>query len=349
MSIQELLRENIRHLKPYSSARDEFTGDAALFLDANENGADWVANLGFNRYPDPHQKAVKKAIADFRGVNPNQIFLGNGSDEAIDLLIRAFCEPGKESILIPEPTYGMYAVAAAVNNVETLSIPLKPDFQLDLPAMVAAFSPRVKILFLCSPNNPSGNFLHREDIRDLLHRFTGLIVLDEAYVDFSPEASLLPLLAQYPRLVILQTFSKAWGLAGLRAGMAFANPEIIAILEKIKYPYNVNSHTQKLLLQALQQKNRFETIRNQIIAERDKLKSELQKLTIVKQVHPSNANFLLVKFSDAASIFQKLLECGIVVRDRSKQTHCENCLRLTIGTADENKLLIQTLKKIESI
>jgi len=349
MSIQNLLRENIRKLKPYSSARDEFTGDAILFLDANENSADWVTGRGFNRYPDPHQRAVKRAIAEFRGLSSEQIFLGNGSDEAIDLLIRAFCEPGKEQILISDPSYGMYAVAAAVNDVETVKIPLKKDFQLDLLAMESAFTHRTKILFLCSPNNPSGNLLKKSDIFQLMEIFSGLTILDEAYIDFAAGASFLPELKKFPKLVILQTFSKAWGLAGLRAGMAFANPEIIAILEKIKHPYNMNSHTQKLLLQALNEKNRFEKFTALIIKEREKLKAELKNLPIVEKIYPSDANFLLVKFTNAATVFQKLLNMGIVVRDRSGQTHCQNCLRLTVGSPNENEILIKNLQKIASI
>jgi len=342
VDVHSLVRKNILALKPYASARDEFKGEAEVYLDANEN----PYPSPYNRYPDPLQKQVKEKLAAVKGVTPDQIFLGNGSDEAIDLLIRAFCEPHHDSIMIVEPTYGMYHVCAQVNAVHTQSVLLTPDFDLHLDAFPNAFDATTKILFLCSPNNPTGNLLSREKIVQVLKRFYGLVVIDEAYIDFAHDKSFLTELEKYPHLVILQTFSKAWGLAGLRLGMCFASPEIIKILNKIKYPYNVNIRTQELALEAIENAYRKDIWVDEILSERAKLAKGLKTLRIVDKVYPSDANFLLVRVNDAAWVYQSLMEKKIIVRDRSKVSLCYNALRITVGTPSENERLIQALKEL---
>lgn len=342
--ISKLVRPNIRDLKPYSSARDEFRGDAAVFLDANEN----PYPSPFNRYPDPLQLALKERISAIKHLPPAQIFLGNGSDEAIDLIIRAFCEPGRDAILIPEPTYGMYSVCAGVNNVAVKRVLLTNTYDLDMPAMAEAIDNRTKVIFLCSPNNPSGNLLDDKSIISLVEHFEGLIVIDEAYIDFANSISFTTLLDRYPNLVVLQTFSKAWGLAGLRLGMCFASEFIISVLNKIKYPYNVNSQTQQLAMTALEnevQKNQWV---REILAERAKLTAALNALEAVDVVYPSDANFVLVKVANAPGIYHELMNMGTIVRDRSKVVLCKGSLRVTVGTPAENALLIDQLKKITS-
>ncbi|MFZ6010916.1 MAG: histidinol-phosphate transaminase [Bacteroidota bacterium] len=342
-NLTTLVRENVLKMKPYSSARDEFKGEAEVFLDANEN----PYPSPYNRYPDPLQWRVKEKLAAVKGVKPAQIFLGNGSDEAIDLLIRAFCEPHIDSILITEPTYGMYSVCAEVNAVNIQSVRLTPTFDLDTDAIGKVLSAATKLIFLCSPNNPTANLLGRDKILDLLQQFHGLIVVDEAYIDFASEKSFIQKLAEYPNLVVLQTFSKAWGLAGLRLGMAFASEEIIQILNKIKYPYNINIRTQELALQALEnveQKNNWVT---EILAQRSKLTESLRSLKIVEQLFPSDANFVLARVKQAHATYQYLMEQKIIVRDRSKVALCDNCLRITVGTPNENEKIIQALKKYE--
>lgn len=337
-----ILRKNVLNLKPYSSARDEFKGEADVFLDANEN----PYPSPYHRYPDPLQMEVKEKLSVIKGVAPSQTFLGNGSDEAIDLLIRAFCEPYKDSILITEPTYGMYSVCADVNAVNIKRTKLTTDYDLDVEEIIKAIDPNTKIIFLCSPNNPSGNVMSRTKILEIVDQFNGLVVIDEAYIDFSKEPGFTQDLDKYPNLVILQTFSKAWGLAGLRLGICFASESIINALNKIKYPYNVNSKTQELALQALDnidQKNKWV---KEILEQRDSLKQELLSLKSVQTVYPSDANFLLVKVDDAPGTYKYLMEKGIIVRDRSKVILCDNCLRITVGTPMENKKLIQALKKI---
>ncbi|HPR32868.1 MAG TPA: histidinol-phosphate transaminase, partial [Prolixibacteraceae bacterium] len=281
--LEVLLRKNIANLKPYSSARDEFSGSASVFLDANENPWD----TGYNRYPDPYQQEVKKRIAEIKSVRSNQIFLGNGSDEPIDLLYRAFCNPGIDNAIIIEPSYGMYTVAADINDIEIRKVLLNDDYQIEAQKLMAAVDDRSKLLFLCSPNNPTGNSLNRAEMLKVLENFPGIVVVDEAYVDFAPGTSLLPLLESYPNLVILQTFSKAWGLAGVRMGMAFAHPDIIAVLSKIKYPYNVNALTQQRVMQAMQNIEEKKVWVKTIIAEREKLANELKKLPYVQKVYPS--------------------------------------------------------------
>ncbi len=338
-----LLRKNIANLKPYSSARDEFSGSASVFLDANENPYD----TGYNRYPDPYQQDVKKRIAEIKGVQPNQIFLGNGSDEPIDLLYRAFCNPGIDNSIIIEPSYGMYTVSADINDIEIRKVLLNDEYQIEASKLLAAADDKSKLLFLCSPNNPTGNNLDRGEIIKAIEGFRGIVVVDEAYIDFAPGTTLLADLDKYPNLVVLQTFSKAWGLAGIRLGIAFASPEIIGILSKIKYPYNINALTQQRVLQSLaneEEKNKWvETI----IAERAKLAEELKQFTFVQKIYPSDANFLLVKMEGAREKFEYLMNCGVIVRDRSKVTLCENSLRITVGSPEENKELIERLKNVQ--
>jgi histidinol-phosphate aminotransferase len=342
IDINSLVRRNVLAMKPYSSARDEFHGEAEVFLDANEN----PYPSPFNRYPDPLQWKVKEKLAAIKGVDPKQIFLGNGSDEPIDLIIRAFCEPNQDSVMITEPTYGMYKVAADVNAVNVQQVLLTPDFDLDLDAIPNTFDATTKVIFLCSPNNPTGNLLTRTKILEVVKRFYGLVVIDEAYIDFSKSKSFIPEMKKYPNLVVLQTFSKAWGLAGLRLGMCFASEEIINILNKIKYPYNVNIKTQELAIDALDNVYRKDIWVDEILKERKALESELEKLPLVEKVFPSDANFLLVRVKDAQSTYQYLMNNRIIVRDRSRVNLCYNCLRITVGTPEENKRLIEALKQL---
>ncbi|RMF61887.1 MAG: histidinol-phosphate transaminase [Calditrichaeota bacterium] len=344
---RSLLRPNIRDLQAYSSARQEHAGEEGIFLDANENALGSAARESLNRYPDPLQKKLKEEIARLKAVSAQQIFLGNGSDEAIDLLLRAFCEPGKDRILIMPPTYGMYEVCAAINDVKVQRVLLRPDFEIDVASVLEALEPRTKLLFICSPNNPTGNVFQPDGIERLLRQFQGLTVLDEAYIDFAPDKSWLPRLSRWPNLVVLQTFSKAWGLADVRLGMAFAQPGIIEVLNKIKHPYNVNGVTQRLALQALANHRGKTRMVGEIIQERDRLQKGLAALDLVDRVYPSDANFLLVKMHDAASVFRRLLQKKIVVRNRSDQPLCGDCLRITVGTPEENRRLLHALKEID--
>jgi histidinol-phosphate aminotransferase len=347
-----LVRENIKHLVPYSSARDEFKGSANIFLDANENsyGSPLTKFLpagqaGYNRYPDPLQWKVKEKISGIKGVPAQHIFLGNGSDECIDVLFRCFCEPGKDNVIIVPPTYGMYEVSAHINNVGVKKVPLLPDYQLNLPAIEEAVDDNTKIIFLCSPNNPTGNSLIREDVEAVLNNYFGLVVLDEAYINFSRFRSFTLSLEEYPNLVVLQTLSKAWGLAALRVGMAFASEEIIAIMNKVKPPYNINQASQELALQALEEVEMVNNLIQQVVKERQLLAAAIAGLPFVVKVYDSDANFLLVKTTDARGIYNYLLQKGIVVRDRSKVELCEGCLRITVGTEKENSELIAALKQ----
>lgn len=342
-NLNELLRENIKKLVPYSSARDEFKGHANIFLDANENSFGSPLNKWYNRYPDPLQMKVKEKISAIKGVPPSQIFLGNGSDECIDLLIRAFCEPATDNIIICPPTYGMYEVSANINNVAIKKVPLTPAYQLDLVAIANAIDGNTKLIFLCSPNNPTGNSLHREDVEALLNNYWGLVVIDEAYINFSRFRSFIPELKEYPNLVVMQTLSKAWGLAALRIGMAFASGEIIDVLNRIKPPYNINQASQELALEALDRVDEVNVLIREIVAERQLLESKLPSLPVVRKVHPSDANFLLVQVTKPVDIYHYLLEKGIVVRDRSRVELCEGCLRITVGTPAENKMLLEAL------
>lgn len=342
MELEKILRKNIASLKPYSSARDEYTGEAMVFLDANEN----PFNQPYNRYPDPLQKELKEKIALIKEVHPEQIFLGNGSDEPIDLLIRAFCEPGLDNVVSINPTYGMYQVAADIHNVEVKKVSLTERFELDSEKLLKEVNGSTKLIFLCSPNNPTGNCLDTEQIVSVIRQFNGLVIIDEAYIDFAPGKSFLPQLEEFPNLVILQTFSKAWGMAGIRLGMAFASPEIIRVLNKIKYPYNLNILTQQKALELIQ---KFEDVKKWVkllIAERKKMTDLLLEFPFVTEVFPSDANFLLVKMHDARGIYEYLVENGIIVRDRSKIYLCDNSLRITIGSSQENDALLNALNEL---
>lgn len=342
--IKQLIRPHILNLKPYSSARDEYSGAEGIFLDANENPIGSVAGA-YNRYPDPYQRAIKDKIAGLKGVEARNIFLGNGSDEAIDLLIRLFCQPEKDNVIVFPPTYGMYAVSASINDTGVKEVKLTSDFQINVKAALTAADKRTKIIFVCSPNNPTGNLIDEQSILSLLEQFTGIVVVDEAYIDFAAEKSMLKYLPQYRNLVVLQTFSKAWGMAGLRLGMAFAHEGIIGYLNKIKYPYNVNSGTQELALAALDNEPTKNAMVAEILNQRQRLAREFEELDIAVKVYLSDANFLLVKFEDPQRIYRYLLEEKIIVRDRSNVELCEGCLRITVGTAEENAKLTECLKK----
>ncbi|MEZ5106300.1 MAG: histidinol-phosphate transaminase [Draconibacterium sp.] len=342
MELNNLLRKNILALKPYSSARDEYSGEAMVFLDANEN----PFNQPYNRYPDPLQKEVKRRISEILNVPDENIFLGNGSDEPIDLLIRAFCEPGTDNIISIDPTYGMYQVAADINNIEVRKVSLSEDFELQSENLLKEVDDSSKLIFLCSPNNPTGNCLNREKMMEVIKNFNGIVVLDEAYIDFAPGKSLLPELKNFPNLVILQTFSKAWGMAGIRLGIAFASTEIIGILNKIKYPYNLNILTQQKALELLKNRDSVEKWIKILMAERKKMTELLKQFPFVVKIYPSDANFLLVKMHDAKGIYTYLVERGIIVRDRSKIHLCDDSLRITIGTFDENEALLNALKDL---
>lgn len=348
MDINNLQRENIKNLKPYSTARDEYKGQASVFLDANENGYGSPLDVNFNRYPDPLQLDLKDAISKIKGVPIENTFLGNGSDEAIDLLYRAFCEPGKDNVIILPPTYGMYEVSAGINNVETRKVNLLPNFQLDLEKIAEAIDENTKLIFICSPNNPTGNSIIRTDIETVLANFNGLVIIDEAYINYAKQRTFIQELTEYPNLVILQTFSKAWGLAALRLGMAFAARPVIDILNKVKPPYNINQATQDLALKALENIAQVNEWIKITVAERENLSEELINLPIVKKVHASDANFILIEVIDALKTYDALVNQGIIVRDRSKVTLCEGCLRITIGTPQENEILLAALKALNS-
>ena len=341
-TLEQLTRPNIWRLKPYSSARDEYKGvTASVFLDANEN----PYNLPHNRYPDPMQWELKKELAKIKKVSPEHIFLGNGSDEAIDLVFRAFCEPGKDNVVAIDPTYGMYQVCADVNDVEYRKVLLDDNFQFSADNLLAATDEYTKLIFLCSPNNPTGNDLLRSEIEKLLWRFDGLVILDEAYNDFSEAPSFLEELDKYPNLIILQTFSKAWGCAAIRLGMAFASQDIITIFSKIKYPYNVNQLTQKQAIEMLHRYYEIERWVKMLKEEREHLEAEFTGLPCTVEVFPSDANFFLARVTDAVTIYNYLVGEGIIVRNRNSISLCGNCLRVTVGTHVENEKLIEALKK----
>lgn len=341
--ILELVRKNIRELQPYSSARDEFHGKASVFLDANES----PYNEPFNRYPDPLQWKLKEKISRLKKIDKRGIFLGNGSDEPIDLLIRIFCEPGIDHILAIEPSYGMYKVAASINNVACRTVKLREDFSLDADAVLKSVTKYTKIIFLCSPNNPTGNMLDRDEVYKILENFRGIVVIDEAYIDFALEPSFIRELSDYPNIVVLQTLSKAWGAAAIRLGMAFAYQDIIQLLNKVKYPYNINLFTQEYALQILGREKKMRTTVFKIIGQRMLMESILCDLPFVKHVYPSSANFLLVKMDDANAIYNYLVREGIIVRNRNLVTLCHGCLRITIGTHRENSTLMQALFRLK--
>ena len=341
--INKLIRENIKKLIPYSSARDEFTGRADIFLDANENSLGSPLPNKYNRYPDPHQWKIKQKIAEIKGVPPQNIFIGNGSDECIDILYRGFCNPGKDNVIICPPTYGMYEVSAAINDVEIRRARLLDDFQLDLSNLEKLVDENTKLIWICSPNNPTANSINRHDIETVLNNFDGIVVIDEAYINFSRQKSFISELTEYPNLVVMHTLSKAWGLAALRLGMAFASEDIIAVFNKIKPPYNIGQATQELVLQALENVAEVNEFIRELVQSREEMVTSLKKVSVVEKIFPSDANFLLVKVNDARALYNYLLTKAIVVRDRSRVELCEGCLRITVGTKRENEQLIEAL------
>ncbi len=343
IDLEQLVRKNIWSLKPYSSARDEFQGDASVFLDANEN----PFNTPYDRYPDPKQWALKELLATYKGIRKEQIMLGNGSDEPIDLVIRIFCEPGIDNIVAIDPTYGMYKVAAQTNNVEYREVILNENFDFESAELLKSCDKNTKLIFLCSPNNPTGNSLNEEEILKTIEQFNGIVIVDEAYIDFSARPSLLKNLNKYPNLIILQTFSKAWASASIRLGMAFASVEIINLFNKVKYPYNINILTQKYALDLLSNYPKIKNWIAVILQERELLVKELNKLICVEKIYPSDANFLLIKTKDANRTYQFLVDRGIIVRNRNNITLCNNCIRVTIGTKAENQMLVETLKMLK--
>jgi len=338
-SVLNLVRPNVAALTPYSSARDEFTSKAKIFLDANENPYNWA----FNRYPDPYQTKLKQAISSWRGIETQHIFIGNGSDEIIDLLIRAFCEPKVDSIITVRPSYGMYKVSADINEVNIKYHDLDEKFGLDFDSLLGCIDNETKILFLCSPNNPSGNCISIENLSHICRSFNGLVVVDEAYIDFASTPSMVTKLKEFPNIIILQTLSKAMGAAGIRLGLAFMHTEIVSILNKIKPPYNVNSATQEIAIDLISDRENIDGQIQQIIAERDALFQFLKTLIFVEDVFPSEANFILVKVKDVFKLYDFLLSKGIVARNRDKEFRCEGCIRFTIGTPEENEQLKQSL------
>lgn len=342
----DLVRDNIQKMEPYSSARKEFSNGKSdsIFLDANENAFGSPLRENYNRYPDPLQLKLKEKISLVKGIPVSTIFLGNGSDEAIDLLFRVFCVPGKDNVIIFPPTYGMYEVAAATNDIEVRKVPLLENFQLDLAATGNVIDANTKLVFICSPNNPTGNSIAQADIKILLNHFKGLVIVDEAYIDYAKEKTFAAELAAFPNLVVLQTLSKAWGLAGLRLGMAFASEPVIAYLNKVKYPYNINTATQQLALEAIENSSGVNNWVQTTVSQREWLRAALQNFEFVETVYPSDANFLLVKMKEARKVYHYLLGKGIIVRDRSTVLHCDDCLRITIGIPQENKQLIERLK-----
>lgn len=345
-NLTNLLRENIKNLVPYSSARDEFKGEASILIDANENAFGSPLAHNYNRYPDPLQHQVKHKLSQIKGVPAENIFLGNGSDEAIDILFRAFCRPGVDNVVLVPPTYGMYEVSANINDVAFRKVNLTSEYQLDLEGIENAIDANTKLIFICSPNNPTGNSIHRQDIETILNNFDGLVVVDEAYINFSKVKSFTHQLAEYPNLVVLQTLSKAWGLAALRLGMAFASVDIIHVFNKIKPPYNINQATQDIVLEALENVDQVNSWIKQTVEEREKLVQELNKLEMIHHITPSDANFILVKMADPKAVYDYLVSQGIIVRDRSKVELCEGCLRITVGTTAENNLLLEKLTTI---
>ena len=345
MNLEQLVRPNVLNLKPYSSARDEYTGEASVFLDANEN----PYNSDFNRYPDPLQRKLKEKIATIKKVDPQRIFLGNGSDEPIDLVYRVFCEPAADNVVAIDPTYGMYEVAAGINNVTYRKVLLNDHFDFSAEELLQATDKHTKLIFLCSPNNPTGNNLNRFQIIKTIENFSGMVIVDEAYIDFSAQPSMLGELDHYPNLIVLQTFSKAWGSAAVRLGMAFATPEIISILNKVKYPYNINRLTQDYALKMLDNNENMGEWVKILLQERLRLQNQLAQLPSVEKIYPADANFLLVKVTDANALYGYLVKKGIIVRKRNTVSLCGNCLRITVGTPSENDSLIQEMRDFKFI
>ena len=341
--LDKLVRPNIKTLKPYSSAKDEYTGAAKILLDANENSLGSPLTKWYNRYPDPYQKQLKEKLAFVKQIAANQIFIGNGSDECIDILFRTFCEPGKDNIIICPPTYPMYEVSANINDIAVQKAPLLSDYQLNVAHIEQLVNEHTKIIWICSPNNPTGNSLDRIDIETILNHFDGIVLIDEAYINFSKQKSFVQSLIDYPNLVVLQTLSKAWGLAGLRLGMCFANPEIIGYMNKVKAPYNINIVTQELALQALEEVGQVNDMIKLLVDMRNALAQVIASMPNVIQVFPSDTNFLLVKIPHARKLYEFLMSKGIIVRDRSALELCEDSLRITVGTEQENTLLVDAM------
>ncbi|GAA4328738.1 histidinol-phosphate transaminase [Flaviaesturariibacter amylovorans] len=347
--LNKLIRPNIRDLKPYSSARSEYSGSASVFLDANENSFGSPLTKWYNRYPDPLQWDLKKKIAAIKNVPAEGMLLGNGSDECIDLLLRAFCEPAVDEIVICPPTYGMYEVYARINNVRVTEVPLLPDFQLNLEGIEDALTPATRIIWICSPNNPTGNSIDREAIEAILNNFDGLVVVDEAYINYSRQRSFLSELKDYPNLVVLQTFSKAWGLAALRLGITYASTDIIDVLNKIKPPYNINEATQELALKALDKLDEVNLMIRETVQERDVLVRGLSEVPGVERVFPTDANFVLVRIREATRVYEYLRDRGIIVRNRSNVLLCDDCLRITVGTPQQDAQLLTALKEFNHV
>lgn len=343
-NLNDFVRPNIAQLTPYSSARDEYSGEAKVFLDANENSLGSPLPKWYNRYPDPHQVAVKNKLAVVKGITEEHIFLGNGSDECIDLLYRSFCVPSKDNVIICPPTYGMYEVSAQINDIKLKKIPLLPNFQLNLIEIEQAIDSNTKLIWICSPNNPTGNSINRLDIETILNNFKGIVVIDEAYINFSKQKSFIQELTEYPNLVVLQTFSKAWGLAGLRLGMAFASTAIVEVLNRVKPPYNINQSTQELALKALEEVGQVNDMIRLLVDMRDALADVFQLMPTVQEVYPSDANFLLVKINEAKKVYEFLLTKGIVLRDRSNVQLCNDCLRITVGSEQDNTILVEAMQ-----
>lgn len=342
MDLNKLVRKNIQSLKAYSSARDEFKGEASVYLDANEN----PLNGPYNRYPDPLQWKLKERVSKIKGVEVDKIFFGNGSDEPIDIVYRVFCEPGKDNVVAIDPSYGMYKVCADINNVEYRQVLLNDDYSLNADLLLKKVDEQTKLIFLCSPNNPSANILDKSEVLKVITSFKGIVIIDEAYIDFSIKNSWLPDLDTYPNLIVLQTFSKAWGLAAIRLGMAFASVEIISYFNKVKYPYNINILTQNFVLEELNKTSLKEEWVKTLIAQREWLNNNLGQVSFVEKIYPSDANFILVKVKDANKTYNSLVEKGIIVRNRNSISLCRDCLRITVGTESENKILIESLKSL---
>ncbi len=345
--VNNLVRPNIRRLRPYSSARSEFAQTADVFLDANENAFGSPTATGVNRYPDPLQQDLKKRVAGMNHVAPSQVFVGNGSDEAIDLLLRIFCEPGRDECVICPPTYGMYGVSAEINDVVVNEVPLTSEFQLSVPSILETISPRTKLIFICSPNNPTGNLMKRGDVVTVAEQFNGIVVVDEAYIEYANAPSMIGEIARLPNIVVLRTFSKAWGMAGLRVGLAFGSEPVIELMNRVKPPYNISSMAQQLVVGALDEKKKIDSWIAKTLAERERVRAALAKFPFVKAIYPSDANFILVKVSEANAIYRDLIEQKIVVRDRSSVEFCEGCLRITIGTDRENDRLLDALENYQ--
>jgi histidinol-phosphate aminotransferase len=339
-----LVRNNIKTLKPYSSARHEFTGKASVFLDANENAYGSPVAENYNRYPDPLQWQLKFQLAKIKGVPAENIFIGNGSDEVIDLAYRIFCEPKKDNVIICPPTYGMYQVSANINDIEIRKVNLTKDFELDVEGILNATDSNTKLLFICSPNNPTGNNMNRTDVEIVLNNCPGIVIIDEAYINFSKQKTFIQELTEYPNLIVMQTLSKAWGLAALRLGLCFASMDIIDLFNKVKPPYNINEASQQIAMDALQETVMVNKWIKEVVHQKEELGAALVRLHFVKKVYPTDANFILVKVDDADALYNYLAANEIVVRNRTKEILCDNCLRITIGTPEENKNLISTLK-----